>query len=102
MDEVSKFGIEAIAVEAELSKPDDVESMLQKIDKTGRVIDIVFNDAGVQIAYRNDYYQTPAEDFTQRFLINTIAPSHDMLPFFTQDDRPRFWADHQYHQRNTQ
>jgi short-subunit dehydrogenase len=75
MDEVSKFGIEAIAIEAELSKPDAVEAMLQKIDKTGKVIDIVFNDAGVQIAYRNDYYQTPVEDFTQSFLINTIAPA---------------------------
>jgi short-subunit dehydrogenase len=75
MDEVSKFGIEAIAVEAELSKPDAVEAMLQKIDKTGKVIDIVFNDAGVQVAYRNDYYQTPVEDFTQSFLINTIAPA---------------------------
>jgi short-subunit dehydrogenase len=101
MDEVSKFGIEAIAIEAELSKPDDVETLLQKIDKTGKVIDIVFNDAGVQIAYRNDYYQTPVEDFTQSFLINTIAPAMICYHFLPKMTARGFGRDHQHHQRNT-
>jgi len=75
LDEAGKFGIEAFAVEAELSKPDEVETMMQKIDKSGKNVGIVFNDAGVQIAYRQEYYITPAADFTQSFLINTIAPA---------------------------
>jgi len=75
LDEVKKFGIEAFAVEAELSKPDEVEAMLHKIDASGKNVEIVFNDAGVQIAYRSEYFKTPVSDYTQSFLINTIAPA---------------------------
>jgi short-subunit dehydrogenase len=75
LGEVSKFGIEAFAVEAELSNPDEVTAMLRKIDECGKNVEIVFNDAGVQIAYRQEYFKTPVADFTQSFLINTIAPA---------------------------
>ncbi|MDR0315643.1 MAG: SDR family oxidoreductase [Treponema sp.] len=75
LEEVSKFGVEAFAVEAELSKPDEIEAMLQRIDASGKNVEIVFNDAGVQIAYRTEYFKTPVADFTQSFLINTIAPA---------------------------
>jgi short-subunit dehydrogenase len=75
LEEVRKFGVEAFAVEAELSKPDEVQAMLHKIDASGKTVDIVFNDAGVQIAYRTEYFKTPVADFTQSFLINTIAPA---------------------------
>ncbi|MDR2718565.1 MAG: SDR family oxidoreductase [Treponema sp.] len=74
LGELSKYGIEAFAVEAELSQSDEVKAMLNKIDESGKNVEIVFNDAGVQIAYRQEYFQTPVADFTQSFLINTIAP----------------------------
>ncbi|MDR0290662.1 MAG: SDR family oxidoreductase [Treponema sp.] len=73
--EAAQFGVEAFAVEAELSKPDAIEAMLKKIDASGKTVDIVFNDAGVQIAYRTEYFKTPVSDFTESFLINTIAPA---------------------------
>jgi short-subunit dehydrogenase len=75
LGEIAQYGVEAFAVEAELSKPDEVEAMLQKIDASGKTVGIVFNDAGVQVAYRNEYFKTPVSDFTQSFLINTIAPA---------------------------
>lgn len=73
--EVTAIGSEAIQVEAELSDIDSVKEMLRKIDESGIQVDIVFNDAAVQIAYRTEYFKTPVEDFTQSFLINTIAPA---------------------------
>ena len=75
LGEIAQYGVEAFAVEAELSKPDEVESMLKKIDASGKTVGIVFNDAGVQVAYRTEYFKTPVSDFTQSFLINTIAPA---------------------------
>ena len=30
----------------------------------GKPVDILFNDAAVQIAYRTDYWKTPAEDYS--------------------------------------
>ena len=73
--EVRALGVEAYAVEAELSDLAAVQAMLNEIDARGAQVDVVLNNAGVQIAYRSDYLKTPAEDFTESFKINTIAPA---------------------------
>ncbi|MDR2504739.1 MAG: SDR family oxidoreductase [Oscillospiraceae bacterium] len=73
--ELSAIGVEAYAVGAELSDIAAVSAMLDEIERRGTQVDIVFNDAGMQVAYRKDYWKTPAEDFTKSFLINTIAPA---------------------------
>lgn len=72
--EVKALGVEAYVVAAELSDLAQVESMMTEIDAKGTPIDIVLNNAGVQIAYRNEYLKTPASDYEKSFLINTIAP----------------------------
>ncbi|MBQ8200498.1 MAG: SDR family oxidoreductase [Clostridia bacterium] len=73
--EVSAMGVEAYAVEAELSDLDAVQKMLAQIDARGTQVDIVLNNAGMQIAYRADYCSTPVSDYTESFKINTIAPA---------------------------
>lgn len=73
-DELKAYGIEAYAVAAELSEPSDIKKMLKTIDDNGTQIDIILNNAGVQIAYRTDYLKTPVEDYEKSFRINTIAP----------------------------
>lgn len=73
--EVREMGVEAYAVCAELSDLDAIKKMLSDIDALGVRIDIVMNNAGLQIAYRTDYYSTPVSDYTESFKINTIAPA---------------------------
>ena len=73
--EVKALGVEAVQVAAELNNPAQVEQMLSDIDAMGMDVDIVLNNAGVQIAYRTDYYQTPVSDYTESLLINTVAPA---------------------------
>lgn len=75
LEEVKKLGVKAYSVQAELSDMNAINRMLNEIEEKGTHIDILFNDAAVQIAYRTDYYKTPVEDFTQSFMINTIAPA---------------------------
>lgn len=72
--EVKAMGVEAYDIAAELSKPEEVQKMIDEIKAKGTQVDILFNDAAVQIAYRTDYYKTPVEDYVQSFYINTIAP----------------------------
>lgn len=72
--EAKALDVEAVAVGAELSKPEEVAKMLEEIDKMNVRVDIVLNNAGVQVAYRTDYLKTPVSDYEQSFLINTIAP----------------------------
>lgn len=73
--EVKAMGVEAYAVAAELSDLDSVKAMLEEIDAMGMRVDIVLNNAGMQIAYRTDYLKTPVSDYTESFKINTIAPA---------------------------
>ena len=73
--EVRDCGVSAVAVAAELDDLSAVERMLEKIDALGVDVDIVMNNAGLQIAYRTDYCATPAEDYEVSFRVNTIAPA---------------------------
>lgn len=74
-EECRKIGVEVFSVAAELSDLDSVKAMLEEIDKLGMDIDIVLNNAGMQIAYRTEYFKTPVEDYTESFKINTVAPA---------------------------
>lgn len=74
LKEVRAMGVETFDVEAELKDPSSVKKMIEIINASGKPVDILFNDAGVQVAYRTEYYKTPVEDFVSSFYINTIAP----------------------------
>jgi len=72
-EEVRELGVEAYSVEAELANHEDVVAMLDLIETKGTQVDIIFNNAAVQIAYRQDYWKTPVEDFEMSFRINFIS-----------------------------
>lgn len=72
--EAKALGVEAKTVECELSDLNAVNAMLSKIDDFGVKVDIVLNNAGVQIAYRTEFLETPVSDYETSFKINTIAP----------------------------
>ncbi len=73
-EEIKALGAQTRCVAAELSDLAQVEAMLGQIDALGVPVDILLNNAAVQIAYRTDYLATPAEDYTVSFMINTTAP----------------------------
>ena len=75
MAEVQALGVQAHAVAADLNDLSQVERMLQEIDALGVDVDIVLNNAGLQIAYRTDYCSTPVSDYEISFRVNTIAPA---------------------------
>lgn len=75
LDEIKKTGVSAFAVEAELNDLDAVDAMLKRIDSLGVQIDIVLNNAGLQIAYRTEYFTTPVSDYIESYKINTVAPA---------------------------
>ena len=75
LEEVKAMGVQAYAVAADLSDLAQVEAMLSEIDALGMDVDIVLNNAGLQIAYRTDYLKTPVSDYEISFRVNTIAPA---------------------------
>lgn len=75
IEEVEGMGVSAHAVACELGEPDQVKKMLDEIDALGVRVDIVLNNAGLQIAYRTEYFDTPVSDYDISFRVNTIAPA---------------------------
>lgn len=73
-EELKAQGVEVLSVAAELSDLAQVEAMLAEIDSLGVQVDIVLNNAGLQVTYRTEYLTTPADDYSTSFVINTIAP----------------------------
>ena len=74
LEEAQRLGVKAFALSAELSDPAEVEKMCREIDALGVPVDIILNNAGLQIAYRTDYLSTPASDFDVSFRVCTTAP----------------------------
>ena len=72
--EARALGVQVYTAGAEFSDPAQVEEMLREIDGLGVDVDIVLNNAGLQVTYRTAFLTTPAEDYTTSFQINTIAP----------------------------
>ncbi len=75
LDKVRAMGVSAHAVACELGDPEAVKGMLEEIERLGVRVDIVLNNAGLQIAYRTDYLNTPVSDYEISFRVNTIAPA---------------------------
>lgn len=88
--EVKALGVDAFAVGAEFSDISQVEAMLAEIDASGVDVDIILNNAGIQVAYRTEYLKTPAEDYEQSFRINTIAPMMIMYHFLPKMEKRGF------------
>ena len=51
LSEVLAMGVQAYAVEAELNDLNAVQRMLAEIDRRGTQVDIVLNNAGLQVGY---------------------------------------------------
>lgn len=73
--EVKALGVDAYCVAAEFSDINQVTKMLSEIDEKGTHVDIILNNAAIQIAYRSEYLTTPVDDFTTSFMVNTIVPA---------------------------
>lgn len=73
MASLSKKGVSVVAVSAELDDQGQVDAMLNEIEARVAQIDMVFNNAAIQAAWRQDPWQTTAEDFRKSFEINVIS-----------------------------
>ncbi|MBQ5310794.1 MAG: SDR family oxidoreductase [Oscillospiraceae bacterium] len=90
LSEVRALGVEAHAVGAEFTDLAQVRDMLAEIDALGVDIDIILNNAGIQVAYRTQYLETPADDYEKSFRINTIAPMMIVYHFLPKMEKRGF------------
>ena len=77
---VSK-SLKALSIGCDLGKKEDVEALIEKLNAYD--IDVVYNNAGIQVTYRSEIYDTTWEDYEKSFRVNTIAPMmicYSLLP----------------------
>lgn len=65
-------GLNAVSIGCDLGIKEDVEALISELDKYD--IDIVYNNAGIQVTWREGVWDTPWEDYEKSFRVNTIAP----------------------------
>ena len=62
----------AVSFGCDLGVREDVEKLISELLKYD--IDVVLNNAGIQVTYRSGVWDTPWEDYEKSFRVNTIAP----------------------------
>lgn len=67
-------GLTVHALEAELSDQKQVIAFGQEALRISGGIDILYNDAAIQIGWNEDLFTTKADDYALTFQVNTIAP----------------------------
>lgn len=74
-------GLKAVSFGCDLGIKEEVEELLDKLSSYD--IDIVCNNAGIQVTWREGVWDTPWEDYERSFRVNLIAPMmicYDLLP----------------------
>ena len=71
-EEIKKYNIKYILKECNLEDINSINEMLDSIDVD---VDIVFNNAGIQIGYAKDFLNADYNTFMPQFMVNTIAPT---------------------------
>ncbi len=69
---ISRFGGKMIAIEADVSKPDQVKELIGHAVKTFGKLDIVVNNAGVE--KKADFVDYPIEELQKIINVNLIGP----------------------------
>ncbi len=81
--ELEAKGVEVVQISAELAKPEEVDEMIRILREEGPAIDILYNNAAIQIGYRSDWLDVPADEMRVSFEVNATALiriCHGLLP----------------------
>ncbi|MBN2439875.1 MAG: SDR family oxidoreductase [Spirochaetales bacterium] len=74
--EIIGMGGVAHSIAAELSDLNAVYTLIKKVKNiTGDHLDILYNNAAIMTTYREQFYDTPADDYTMSFLVNSTVPA---------------------------
>ena len=67
----TKFKVDAIAIQADVSKETDVVAMVKKAFAKFKIIDVLVNNAG--ICETKEFFEKTAEDFENTFRVNLLS-----------------------------
>jgi NAD(P)-dependent dehydrogenase (short-subunit alcohol dehydrogenase family) len=77
------LGVKVVTVSAELSDQAQVDAMLDAALRQAGRVDILYNNAAIMTPWRENPWDTPAEDFRKSFEVNVISLAricHRLVP----------------------
>jgi 3-oxoacyl-[acyl-carrier protein] reductase len=86
-----KKGVRAASVAGDLADQREVDQLLDRALARSGGVDILYNNAAIQLGWREPYTSTPVEDFRQSFEVNLVSAvriTYRLLPIM----RERSWG----------
>jgi len=80
---LEKLGVKVVSVSGELSDQAQVDAMLDAALRQAGQIDVLYNNAAIMTAWRENPWDIPAEDFRKSFEVNVISLAricHRLVP----------------------
>ncbi len=72
--ELQKSGAQTLSFACDLECEKSVREMLNAIDEAKVQVDFIFNNAGIQVPYCEDYFTPKREDYLKAYAVNCLAP----------------------------
>jgi NAD(P)-dependent dehydrogenase (short-subunit alcohol dehydrogenase family) len=72
-EELSANGVCAVSLQADISDPTQVTSLLAEIENAAPQIDILYNNAAIMMPYHDDVWAIAADEFRKSFETNVIS-----------------------------
>ncbi len=72
-EQLTDNGVQTVSLAADLSDPDQVESLITQIKNAAPQIDVLYNNAAIMAPYHDDIWSIPDEEFRNSFETNVIS-----------------------------
>ena len=74
LEQLDKFDVKTFSVAGDLSQESDVQHLIKQVENLNIPVDILYNNAGIMVAYKDDIWSHTTEDFMRSYQVNVVAP----------------------------
>ncbi|GGE25495.1 SDR family NAD(P)-dependent oxidoreductase [Psychroflexus planctonicus] len=71
---LEKYKVKTHSVYGDLAHPEEVEKVIQQVEKLNIDVEILYNNAAIMRPYRHDYWSHTQEDWSWSMQVNVFAP----------------------------
>ncbi|WP_245833638.1 SDR family NAD(P)-dependent oxidoreductase [Nonlabens spongiae] len=74
LEKLKSYDVKTYSVAGDLSQESGVKHLIEQVDNLSVPVDILYNNAGIMVAYKEDIWSHTTEDFMQSYQVNVVAP----------------------------
>ncbi len=74
LEKLEQFDVKTYKIAGDLSQESGVQQLIEQVEKLDIPVDILYNNAGIMVAYKEDIWSHTTEDFMRSYQVNVVAP----------------------------